>query len=147
MKKKSNIRLLTERFFQGETTLEEEHELYRLYRRGDVPTELLHYRELFLDMQAAAVDEPLAQKIPLRKTLFYRWMAVAVVALLLIVNGAFFLSRRMQVQDECEAYIYGRRTTDPAVVMSELRCTAATMVTGNGQDNVEQQLNEMFNLE
>ena len=47
MRNDLKIRTLTERFFDGETSLAEEQELYRLYREGDVPEDLLQYKELF----------------------------------------------------------------------------------------------------
>ena len=46
MRNDLKIRTLTERFFDGETSLAEEQELYRLYREGDVPEDLLQYKEL-----------------------------------------------------------------------------------------------------
>ena len=45
MNSKHDIRILTERFFNGETTIEEEKALYRLYQGDDVPQDLLVYRE------------------------------------------------------------------------------------------------------
>ena len=35
MEKELEIRMLTKRFFDGETTLEEERRLYELYRSGE----------------------------------------------------------------------------------------------------------------
>ena len=69
MRAKHDIRTLTNRFFQGETTLGEERLLYQLYRRNDVPQDLLPYRDIFLDMAAM---ELAAKTIPLQKHRFSR---------------------------------------------------------------------------
>ena len=58
------IRTLTDRFFDGTTTLEEEHELYDYYRREQaLPADLAQLRRLFLDFAAVQfADEPAAEQ-------------------------------------------------------------------------------------
>ena len=46
--------------------------------------------------------------------------------------------------EELVAYIYGKRTTDPAVVIGEMQHTMAAMTAEGGADVVEQQLKTMF---
>ena len=45
--------------------------------------------------------------------------------------------------DELIAYIYGQRTTDPAVVLAEMQTTMVAL-QGDGSDVVEEQLKAMF---
>ena len=138
-----DIRTLTERFFQGDTTLEEERLLYQLYQRSDVPQDLLHYRDLFLDM--AAMELPV-KTIPLQDRRFSRrWLMAASVALV-IGLGSILLFQQSQ-QDECVAYIYGKKTTDPTVVMSELHRSITSMKADEQPEDVESLLHEMFNIE
>ena len=51
MEKELEIRMLTKRFFDGETTLKEERRLYELYRSEEsLPADLKPLREMMLDM-------------------------------------------------------------------------------------------------
>ncbi len=157
MKTPNDIRTLTERYFQGETMLEEERLLYQLYQRDDVPQDLLACREMFLDMAAldfssitgskpAEAKEPAAEVIPLQHhKISRRWFIAASVALV-IGLGSILLFQRSQ-QEECVAYIYGKKTTELAVVMRELEHSAALVTADSETDAVESQLNEMFNIE
>ena len=148
MNNKDDIRILTERFFNGDTTIEEEKRLYRLYQGDDVPQDLQVYREMMLDMAAIGVEEctatvePEAIVIPIWKRPLFRWIA-AVVALVVIGGGATLFMHNSE--EECVAYIYGEKVTDHNVVMNELSQTAMSMANSCGDDDVAQQLDEMFN--
>lgn len=131
------IRTLTERFFEGETTLAEEQQLYRYYSQppSALPDDLAPYRELFLDLAAVgAATKPAS-------TRRWRTWAAAVVALLIAAGGtALWLGNR---SSDYVAYIYGKRTTDRTVVMAEMQKTMTAMAT-DGSDSVEEQLKSMF---
>lgn len=144
MNNKNDIRTLTERFFQGETSLAEEQQLYQLYQCEDIPHDLQPYRQIFLDMQAIAT-EPTAKVQPLRNTHIRRWLVAASLAL--AIGFSFFFLFYQQQQEDCVAYIYGQKTTDINVIMAEMRHSAETMTTDPQHDVVESQLNEMFNIE
>ena len=57
-----------------------------------------------------------------------------------------WLNNGRQGEEECVAYIYGKRTTDRDVVLSEMQKTMA-VVTDDGSDEVEEQLKMMFGNE
>ena len=58
MKTIEEILALIERFFEGDTTLEEEHWLYNYFKQTkDLPEELAAYRETFLGFDAIALTE------------------------------------------------------------------------------------------
>ena len=52
------IRTLTDRFLEGETTLEEERELYAFYRSEEVPDDLLSLRPLFVGLEEIQLETP-----------------------------------------------------------------------------------------
>lgn len=143
MNSKHDIRMLTERFFNGETTFDEERLLYSLYQSDEVPEDLQTYREMMLDM--AAINQPQAKTVPLWQRPALRWIAAAVVALAVGWGGMILFTPNSD--EECVAYIYGQRVTDQAVVMNELSHTVMSMADSRKDDNVAQQLDEMFNLE
>lgn len=54
-----NIQQLITLFFEGNTSLEEEQELYNFYScHKDLPAEMEQYREIFAAFDAITVDEP-----------------------------------------------------------------------------------------
>lgn len=142
------IRTLTDRFFDGKTTVEEEQELYDYYRREQaLPSDLVQLRQLFLDFAAVQfADEPAAEQQAPTPRRWLRWAVAACAALLIAAGTAVWLNNGRQGEEECVAYIYGKRTTDRDVVLSEMQKTMA-VVTDDGSDEVEEQLKMMFGNE
>ena len=132
------IRTLTDRFFDGDTTPEEEQELYDFYRQEDIPEDLRPHQELFRDLAALTT---LSTTVEQRQHRSRWWIAAAAIALLLTVGGTTLY--HYQYEDECVAYIYGERVTDRDVVLSEMQKTMTAM-TADGSDVVEEQLKAMF---
>jgi len=148
MNNELKIRTLIDRFFDGETTLDEERQLYDYFRQQSekLPEDLRPLQEMFLDLDVlptAALQ--LGNKPKAHSSGRWRW-AVAAVAVVLLAGGAMTLFQQQQQQcddDELVAYIYGQLITDRSVVLSEMEKTMAA-VTNDGSDIVEEQLKEMF---
>ena len=151
------IRTLTDKFFDGDTTPEEEQELYEYYRQPweQIPDDLRSNCELFRDLAALGSLTPSTLHPPLStihhspSTIHHSpsthrhrwWFAAAAVALVLLVGGATLY--HYQSENECVAYIYGERVTDRDVVLGEMQKTMMAM-TADGSDVVEEQLKAMF---
>lgn len=135
------IRTLTDKFFEGDTTPEEEQELYDFYRHDDIPEDLRSNCELFRDLAALGSLAPSTIHHPLSTHRHRWWLSAAAVALLLIVGGTVLYHN--QREDECVAYIYGERVTNRDVVLKEMQKTMTAM-TADGSDVVEEQLKAMF---
>ena len=153
------IRTLIDRFFDGETTLDEEQQLYAYFRQqpSTLPSDLAPLRELFLDLAVVPsvmtesrqaeqqAGQPVAQRRRPRIAVF---AAAAAVALLLVGGAVTFFSRyskkAFDAGEEQVAYIYGHRTTDPAVVLAEMQMTMTSLAASDGGDIVEEQLKSMF---
>jgi hypothetical protein len=132
---------LTDRFLEGETTLEEERELYAFYRSEEVPDDLLSLRPLFVGLEEIQLETP--SITPKKKKGDWRkWVMIAASVLVLFLLGGSFLWQ--QQQNECVAYVYGERVTDRDVIMQELERSIGTMT--EGQNDIENQLNDMFNI-
>ena len=135
------IRTLTDRFLEGETTLEEERELYAFYRSEEVPDDLLSLRPLFVGLEEIQLDTP--SITPKKKKGDWRkWVMIAASVLVLFLFGGSFLWQ--QQQNECVAYVYGERVTDRDLIMQEMERSIGTMT--EGQNDIENQLNDMFNI-
>ncbi len=144
MNNELKIRTLVERFFDGETTLGEEHELYNYFSQepAALPEDLRPLREMFLGFDAVQSVAVVQQQTGQRERRWITWAAAAVAALL--IGGAATLSiLKAQADDEYVAYIYGERVTDREVVLSEMHKTMAA-ISNDGSDIVEEQLKSMF---
>jgi RNA polymerase sigma factor (sigma-70 family) len=51
---------------------------------------------------------------------------------------------KVENSDECVAYIYGKKYTDQQTVMAEMKRTMGEMTEDNTQNEIEQQLNDLF---
>ena len=61
MKTTEDIRRMVERFFEGETTLDEEQALYDYFASDDVATTLLPYKEMFRDFSHIPFETALTE--------------------------------------------------------------------------------------
>ena len=92
-----------------------------------------------------------SSEVAIRKTLsrarqtIRRRLAAAVVAAL-VAGGAAILLTQLG-DDECVAYIYGKRVTDRTVVLKEMQQTMSVLSQEDGDDAVETQLKNMFGKE
>lgn len=135
------IRTLTYRFLEGETTLEEERELYAFYRSEEVPDDLLSLRPLFVGLEEIQLETPSITSKK-KKGDWRKWVMIAASVLVLFLFGGSFLWQ--QQQNECVAYVYGERVTDRDLIMQEMERSIGTMT--EGQNDIENQLNDMFNI-
>lgn len=134
MRNDLKIRTLTERFFDGETSLAEEQELYRLFREGDVPEDLLQYRELFMGFEDI--------RLPRQNESRRQWgqaIGIAASIAVLLAVGTTLLTRTSK--DECVAYIYGEKCTDKTIVMQQMQSTLNEM---GDISTVDEQMRDFF---
>lgn len=161
MMKDEDMKRLTERFFEGETTLEEEQTLYAYYNGKDIAPDLEEYAEVFRDFAALPfstdvietahtveiptnISAPMARR-PYIKVL--RRIAVAASLILLVGFGAYHVLSSDSSDNECVAYIYGKKYTDPDLVTMEMQRTLSEMNEMDEQNEMESQLIDMFTTE
>ena len=137
MNQQDDIQQLVNRFFEGDTTLAEEHRLYEYFRTHEVSEEWKPLRQMFLDMEVVSIPKTKATVKPLR-----HWhqslMAAAAIFIGVIVVSIWFVRR----QNTCVAYIYGQKVTDRAVVMHEVHNTMGIVAEGNS--SVDHELKGLF---
>ena len=155
------IRTLTERFFNGETTLAEERRLYRLYSEAEsLPADLEELREMMADLGELS-KRPTPQPLPAsRGTITHRNQKdiqlpsiqggagggssapIAATLLLFFTLGSMWYG--YQQKNECVAYVYGERVTDRELVMHEMQTAMASLTTDDATATMEQQMKELF---
>ena len=122
------IEQLLERYWSGETSLEEENILRAFFSQKDIPASLLPYRDIFVyqavsksvevldsdfdDQILALIDEPevvKARTITLRQRLAPMFKAAAVVAIMLTLGNAIQVPfNEEQAQPEVNMAEYAR---------------------------------------
>ena len=87
----NDIKLLIDKFFDGNTTLDEEQRLYDFFGSEQVPEELKEYRPMFVDFGAMLYkpeehipDTRKAILHPLRRKLFYAISGIAAAIVLFV---------------------------------------------------------------
>lgn len=131
------IETLIGKFFDGETTLDEERRIYDFFKRQDVPQRLAGYREMFSDFAALPIANEAAR--PRRRTL---WRVVASCAAVVMVAFGLWLygdiqKERMLARTYEGSYVIenGRRTDNLSDIMPEIK--AALRYADRVEKNVE----------
>lgn len=123
---------LAERFFEADTSEEEERELRRFIASGLAGSEFNDVRAV---MGLAAVGARRYNRRR-RRTVFLSAAVVAVVmtAVSLAADGG----------DSCVAYINGTKHTDEAIVMAQMHSTMDEMAQQAQELSVERQMDNFF---
>ena len=123
---------LAERFFEADTSEEEERELRRFIASGLAGSEFNDVRAV---MGLAAVGARRYNRRR-RRTVFLSAAAAAVVmtAVSLAADGG----------DSCVAYINGTKHTDEAIVMAQMHSTMDEMAQQAQELSVERQMDDFF---
>ena len=92
MKHHTDIQELLDRYWEGETTLEEERRLRAFFTAGPVPEQFRQEAALFLALRAErSVELPDRKSVPLqRSTSRYRWAVAASIALLFTAGAGWW---------------------------------------------------------
>jgi len=168
------IRTLTERFFNGDTTLAEERRLYELYSDAEgLPADLLPLREMMLDLGRLDAEIPSTQiptpnpsrgegslkSLPADNATYktsqtplpsggvgggYLGVWLSLAASLLLLFTLGSMWYGYERQNECVAYVYGERVTDRELVMHEMHTAMTSLATDDATATMEQQMKELF---
>jgi len=168
------IRTLTERFFNGDTTLAEERRLYQLYSDAEgLPADLLPLREMMLDLGRLDAQIPSTQiptpnpsrgegslkSLPADNATYktiqtplpsggvgggYWGVWLSLAASLLLLFTLGSMWYGYERQNECVAYVYGERVTDQELVMREMQTAMTSLAADDATATMEQQMKELF---
>lgn len=156
MMKEEHIRQLIERFFDGETTLDEESLLYDYFATEQLADDLLPLRDMFLSLSVMAVkpterlDEvsSIAPEHAKRRTIWMLQPAtiakIAASMVLPLMFGIYLWSYNRA--NYCEAYFYNSRVTDDEMVMDEVEDVLAAL-GGSEESQVDRQLKLILDID
>lgn len=133
---------LTDRFFNGETTLGEEQELYAYFQSGKVCPKLMPLRQMFLDMSKLQGQEPPQEARVVSITGWRRWRRVAIAAVVMATIGITATVWMAKDDNVYEMVAYGQRQNNREAIMREVERTLSD--AQNGTPNVEAELKDAF---
>jgi hypothetical protein len=115
------IEYLLERFFEGETSNEEEKALYDFFAQEGVPEHLLDYKPVIGYFQAGMNEDKVIMKKKRTSKKFWLW-ATGIAASLLVLFSIQFLPNDSENELIVDGYIIrnGERITDVKKIYSEL---------------------------
>ena len=97
---------------------------------------------LVLGSSEVAVRKTLSRA---RRVVRNRLIAILAAACVIVAISTMVVRfARLETNEECVAYVYGKKTTDQETVMAEMKRTIGEIAEDNPQDNIEQQLNDLF---
>ena len=115
------IEELIDRYFEGQTSCDEERELRRFFTQENIPEPLQVYRPLFacLDQEAKAFLKECipAKKLSLRRRFIY--MTGGIAAGLLLLIGIAGIQRYLHVTPDNYIIIDGKQYTDENLVREQ----------------------------
>jgi len=125
-----------ERFFAGESSNEEEQELYAFFSSENVPEHLLQYRPVFVYFESGIKDEEIDRQPDLkniqslRKKRISFWASIAASLLFLVSFGIYHFYKEKDFNPYEGSYIIrnGVRITDPKIVNPEIEKTIDEML-------------------
>lgn len=139
------IKTLLKRFFDGDTSLNEEQALYEYFASANVSQDFAPLSQMFLDMSALQQSQKQPQQ-PLHskpaKSMVIR-QRLAIAATIFATAGIMTVGYlAASSHTECEMIVYGKRVTKQEAVMGEVRHTMETAC--DGVPNIDAQLKEAF---
>lgn len=136
---------LSERYFEAETSEEEERELRRFAAQTADPD----FRELqaVMGFMSMGRTQPLATASPHNLKTSKPRNLISIAASIIVVLGLslFFVLSSRQQDSGCVAWVNGEKISDPTQVMTLMQSTMHDMYF-EGSDPVEEQMRDMFEL-
>ena len=94
-----NIKNLLEKYFEGQTSLQEEKELKNYFSSEDIAPELMQYRSLFGYFSKEKTTESKTKIVLEKKSKNIRWLGMAASIVILLGIGYTFLNQPKQSDD------------------------------------------------
>lgn len=97
---------------------------------------------LVLGSTEVAVRKSLSRARKMVRNRLLALMAAACLVIGISMTAVHFA--RLNTNEECVAYVYGKKTTNQQTVMAEMKRSIGEIAEDNTQDEIEQQLNDLF---
>lgn len=135
--KDGNGKQLVDKFMNGDTSLEEEKQLYDFFSSNDDDAEEPELKPYFAALSQMRITDGELKRS--KRKLWPKIAAVAATVIVAVIVGVGIDKNR----NYCVAFVYGERVTDKAVVMNDVARTL-DHIGGDPQMSVDNQLKDMF---
>ncbi len=134
---------LTERYFEGNTTLGEEQQLYAYFTSESISSELMPLRQMFLDMCQLQGCEPAPKAAVASLKHRPRWPRIAIAAGILAMAGIVTTLQFIRNDhSDYEMIAYGERQNNREAVMREVGRTLGE--AQNTTSDIDAELKDAF---
>ena len=99
MKREDTIKVLIDKYLEGQTTTKEETYLSEYFSGDDVKPEWLIYKSMFSFFEISKEQQPSKPFIPQRNTFWKSWPNIAAVLMLVVTTSLFFKTQQAANQD------------------------------------------------
>ncbi len=148
--KYEQIEKLLERFFEGETSNQEEQELYSFFSGSDIPDHLksyipvLEYLETGIKEEIQPVEKKIVKENKTVRLSWKIWIGVAATLLLIVSIGIRFFPDNKPVDPYEGSYIIrnGEKITDLDKIRPELEATVSSVQ--EQQKKINKLLNKVY---
>lgn len=117
---KINIRQLLEKYFEGQTSLDEECLLRKYFMQDDIPESLQIYKPMFAFFNEERGEEELPKK---NRSSVRMWLRIAgmsaAASIVLFFSVRFFSHKDVDIHSESIVYIDGKKYTDIKTIRSQ----------------------------
>jgi RNA polymerase sigma factor (sigma-70 family) len=97
---------------------------------------------LVLGSTEVAVRKTLSRARKVVRKRLIALLAAACVVVAISMTAVHFV--KLETNEECVAYVYGKKYTDQQTVMAEMKQSLGNLADDDTQDEIEQQLNDLF---
>ena len=97
---------------------------------------------LVLGSTEVAVRKTLSRARKVVRNRLIALLAAACVVVAISMTAVHFV--KLETNEECVAYVYGKKYTDQQTVMAEMKQSLGNLADDDTQDEIEQQLNDLF---
>ena len=136
--KNETIETLLERFFEGQTSNEEEQQLYLFFRQEEIPDELIRHQPIVTYFESGLAEDlgctehnpALPFRVSNRKKQWILWCSIAASFLIILCTTLFFLNNTDTFDPLEGSYIIrnGVRITDLDLIRPELEATLQSIL-------------------
>ena len=126
--KNEHVKVLLNRFFEGQTSNKEEQELYLFFKQDNIPEEFVRYKPVINYFECGLAEElglPAQRTLSFKRNRWIVWSGIAASFLIMLFSSLYFLLNREPSDPYEGSYIIrnGVRITDINLIRPELEAT------------------------
>ena len=115
------IEALIEKYFEGQTSIEQENQLKDYFQSSDLPPHLIQYKELFTYFDSAGSeksDKPLYFQVMKSKNSTFKWISIAAIFLVLLaISFPYLINEKNAVAENVDSPEMAFQQTQKALAL------------------------------